>query len=596
MVPSAIVVHDELPLTPNGKVDRRRSPARRRPAHRSAPGDAAPATPETERWLAELWAQTLGVDARRRRRQLLRARRRLDPLHQDRRPRAPTAGIYFTPKQLFQHQTIAELAPVVSVDAARRSRSRARSSAPVPLTPIQHWFFEQRLRRAAPLQPGRPARRPGRASTPRCSRARCSAVVEHHDALRLRFRRIEAAWHQRSDAAGAASSPWPRRPLGAGGRRVRLRSSGRGGRLQATLELERAAAAGRAARPRADAAAPAAHRRPPPGGRRRLLAHPARGPVARLRPAGRGAPVSLPPKTTSFRDVGRAPGRACRRRRPAPSRRTTGSASSAAVHAAAARPARRRQHRRGHPDGRASSCDGGDERAAAPAAGASTASRSTTCCSTPWPGPSQAWTGRDARSLLAVEGHGREPLFDDVDLSRTVGWFTSIFPVALRLPADDDPGAGARGRGRAARARCRTAAWATGSCATSRPTRSCAQRLASPPWPEVSFNYLGQLDEDRADPLAERAGSGAAPRAPARTCSRSTAPSAADGSSSTSSTARASIAKETIRALAERVRRRAAPAARDDRAPEPPTPTVRRPVRHATSRRCSRGCDDGGAA
>ena len=37
--------------------------------------------------------------------------------------------------------------------------------------------------------------------------------------------------------------------------------------------------------------------------------------------------------------------------------------------------------------------------------------------------------------LLDLEGHGREEVFGDVDLSRTVGWFTSLFPVRL------DPGA-----------------------------------------------------------------------------------------------------------------------------------------------------------
>jgi non-ribosomal peptide synthase protein (TIGR01720 family) len=33
--------------------------------------------------------------------------------------------------------------------------------------------------------------------------------------------------------------------------------------------------------------------------------------------------------------------------------------------------------------------------------------------------------------LVDVEGHGREPLAGDVDLSRTVGWFTSVHPVRL---------------------------------------------------------------------------------------------------------------------------------------------------------------------
>ena len=35
--------------------------------------------------------------------------------------------------------------------------------------------------------------------------------------------------------------------------------------------------------------------------------------------------------------------------------------------------------------------------------------------------------------LLDLEGHGREEIFTDVDLSRTVGWFTSLFPVRLEL-------------------------------------------------------------------------------------------------------------------------------------------------------------------
>ncbi|MEU4746354.1 condensation domain-containing protein, partial [Actinosynnema sp. NPDC023658] len=50
------------------------------------------------------------------------------------------------------------------------------------------------------------------------------------------------------------------------------------------------------------------------------------------------------------------------------------------------------------------------------------------------------WTGRP-RVLVDLEGHGREELFPDVDLSRTVGWFTTMFPVALDLPGDGDWGA-----------------------------------------------------------------------------------------------------------------------------------------------------------
>ncbi len=42
------------------------------------------------------------------------------------------------------------------------------------------------------------------------------------------------------------------------------------------------------------------------------------------------------------------------------------------------------------------------------------------------------WSGLK-HLVIDLEGHGREDLFEDVDLSRTVGWFTSTFPLALDL-------------------------------------------------------------------------------------------------------------------------------------------------------------------
>ena len=39
--------------------------------------------------------------------------------------------------------------------------------------------------------------------------------------------------------------------------------------------------------------------------------------------------------------------------------------------------------------------------------------------------------------LIDLEGHGREEIFADVDLTRTLGWFTSLFPVRLDAGAVD---------------------------------------------------------------------------------------------------------------------------------------------------------------
>src|SRR4030095_5783814 len=44
----------------------------------------------------------------------------------------------------------------------------------------------------------------------------------------------------------------------------------------------------------------------------------------------------------------------------------------------------------------------------------------------------RAWTGK-AGLRVELEGHGREDVIEGMDLSRTVGWFTSIYPVRLDL-------------------------------------------------------------------------------------------------------------------------------------------------------------------
>jgi amino acid adenylation domain-containing protein/non-ribosomal peptide synthase protein (TIGR01720 family) len=53
------------------------------------------------------------------------------------------------------------------------------------------------------------------------------------------------------------------------------------------------------------------------------------------------------------------------------------------------------------------------------------------------------WTG-SRKLLIDLLGHGREALYDDIDLTRTVGWLNTIYPAFLELPPGDDPGAAVR--------------------------------------------------------------------------------------------------------------------------------------------------------
>lgn len=49
------------------------------------------------------------------------------------------------------------------------------------------------------------------------------------------------------------------------------------------------------------------------------------------------------------------------------------------------------------------------------------------------------WNG-NTNLLIDLESHGREEIFDGIDINRTVGWFTSFYPVILELPDNDDIG------------------------------------------------------------------------------------------------------------------------------------------------------------
>jgi non-ribosomal peptide synthase protein (TIGR01720 family) len=47
------------------------------------------------------------------------------------------------------------------------------------------------------------------------------------------------------------------------------------------------------------------------------------------------------------------------------------------------------------------------------------------------------WTGED-KVLINLEGHGREEIVKDIDISRTVGWFTAQYPVILDVSGEGD--------------------------------------------------------------------------------------------------------------------------------------------------------------
>ncbi len=140
MIPSVFIELSSIPLTKNGKVDRNALPI---PS--SEPVRAPYLSPRTnpEKILAEVWAQVLGIDQ-------IGIHDSFFNLGGDSIlgvqvvARARRAGLRITPKQLFDYQTLAELAAV-----ANTSQTLLSENTPVigevALGPIQQWFFDQQI-------------------------------------------------------------------------------------------------------------------------------------------------------------------------------------------------------------------------------------------------------------------------------------------------------------------------------------------------------------------------------------------------------------------------------------------------------------------
>jgi non-ribosomal peptide synthase protein (TIGR01720 family) len=102
------------------------------------------------------------------------------------------------------------------------------------------------------------------------------------------------------------------------------------------------------------------------------------------------------------------------------------------------------------------------------------------------------WTG-ERTLLLDLEGHGREELFAEVDLARTVGWFTTLFPVCLELKAEA-PGEALKGVKEQLRG-IPQGGIGYGVLRYGHPGTEVRAALQALPQAELSFNYLGQLDQ-----------------------------------------------------------------------------------------------------
>jgi len=503
LVPSAFVVRDAFPMTLSGKVDRRALPT---PDTLRTQQDSAFLGPRTnaERILVTIWQQVLGVER-------VGVNDNFFELGGDSImsiqiiARATDAGLHLTPRQIFQAPTVAGLAALAEASAPMRIQPEPGAvEGELPLTPIQLWFFERNFPEPhywnqsllcithQPLDPVD-------------LRSAVAALLAHHDALRMRYTRRLTGWQQTYAGVSSevpcqvfdlSSLPEPQQTVAleehaavlqrslnlTAGPLIRLAyfdlGTTRPGRLLIVI-----------------------HHLVIDGVSWRILLEDLQTVYRQLQS---GQSIRLPPKTTPYRDwAGRLVDLAqssdirqearfwlhtARTDLPAlpvdlpPSDHFPESLNTeAASQSVSVSLSREETHALLHEVPTAYGSEINDVLLTALALAF------------------QRWTGSPTL-WIDLEGHGREDLFDTIDLSRTVGWFTAIYPVRLDLPPTTEHSQTVQAiKEQLRRIPRHGLGYGLLRYLCSDPT--LPERFQAIPPAQVSFNYLGQFHQAAGDDL-----------------------------------------------------------------------------------------------
>ncbi|SHF40806.1 non-ribosomal peptide synthase domain TIGR01720/amino acid adenylation domain-containing protein [Seinonella peptonophila] len=190
MIPSAFIPVHSIPLTRNGKVDRQRLPKPDSSLYHLDLPFEAPRN-EIEEQLLIVWKEVLGIES-------INIHDNFFRLGGDSIlsiqivAKCKRYGLQLSPKKIFEYQSIAELAKYVQV---QQDRDEERPEGEVSLLPIQKWFFDQEIE---------PRNHWNQAMMLTVSKKMLAKdwkmlihkLVAHHDALRLRFKQEQGTWKQ----------------------------------------------------------------------------------------------------------------------------------------------------------------------------------------------------------------------------------------------------------------------------------------------------------------------------------------------------------------------------------------------------------------
>ena len=489
MLPQQFVVLDALPRSAAGKIDR--AALRARDWRTPAPADGGLQAPrgEAESILARIWAEVLGIDE-------VGVDEDFFELGGDSLlsirilARANKEGLRISPEDFFAQPTIAAQAAAAG-EVTGVQAEQGLVTGKLPLLPIQHWFFEripvdrQQWNQSVLLDLARPLERSV------VERA-VQQLLLHHDALRASFQREENGWQQRIVDLDA-NLPTTHVDLGGKGADETADSI-----AQLAAELNQGFALDKAPLLRVAMLSAGgtgverllivAHHLVVDAFSWRVLLEDLQSVCSQL---NEGSSASLPAKTTSLKQW------AARLSEHADSpelgdelafwQRPVDAADAALPLDIDAAP---EANRMASAQTRSAGLDRDATDKLLQDVPAAFHSQINDVLLTALMIAARGWSGRSSL-LVDLEGHGREAVFDDIDLSRTVGWLTTVVPLLLEAPDDDDPVEVLK----AVKQRLREMPSRGLGYGLLREYAAAGEVLRGMPKPQLCFNFLGQVDK-----------------------------------------------------------------------------------------------------
>ncbi|MBU7585508.1 MAG: non-ribosomal peptide synthase/polyketide synthase [Nostoc sp. TH1S01] len=487
MVPHTFVILGSLPLTPNGKIDRRVLPEPNS-VELLADSFVVPRN-QIEEILTQIWAEVLRVEK-------VGINDNFFELGGDSilsiqiLAKAKQAGLQLSLKQLFGNQTIAQLAAVAgTIEAIAVEQGLVTGT--LPLTPIQHWFFEQNLSQPHHFNQSFLISVPSDLKAELLKQALQQLLI-HHDALRLRFTQSESTWQQiystPNDSVAFSYIDLSTLPESEQQAAIEAQAAS----LQASLNLSENLVQVAFFHLGIDKRARLLiiiHHLVIDGVSWRILLEDLQTAYQQL---AQGQVIKLPAKTTSFKDW---------------SEKLTQYAQSETLKSEVAYwlnnsrfavPSIPVDYIRGANTVASANTvlvylNEAETRALLQDVPKAYNTQINDVLLTALALVLSKWT-QSSSVLFNLEGHGREDIVDGVDLSRTVGWFTTIFPVLMEVGATDNLGNALKSVKEQLRA-IPNKGIGYGLLRYLCQNAEIATTLQAFPQAQISFNYLGQFDQ-----------------------------------------------------------------------------------------------------